>query len=49
LTYVPTADGKTAARKTAEPGDYLVILEVDGLKLTRRAVVRPMPEKGDPL
>ncbi|MDW7759984.1 MAG: hypothetical protein SCM96_05015 [Acidobacteriota bacterium] len=45
LTYAPPAEGKTAARKTAEPGDYLVVLEVDGLKLTQKAIVRPMPER----
>ena len=33
------------ARKTAEPGDYLVILEAEGRKLTQKAVIRPIPKK----
>ena len=45
LTYAPPAEGKTAARKTAEPGDYLVILEAEGRKLTQKTEIRPMPER----
>lgn len=52
LTYVPAKDETAAApalrpqaRITAEPGDYLVTLEVDGRTLIRRTTIRPMPEK----
>ena len=41
------AGGVTAARGRAQagPGEYQVVLEVDGKKLTGKAVIRPMPEK----
>lgn len=52
MTYVPAAEGQAAspslaqaARKTADPGEYLVILEAGGQEFTRKAVIRPMPEK----
>lgn len=39
------AAGPQAAARLAPPGEYVVILEVSGKKLTRRATVRPAPER----
>lgn len=48
-TDTPTGPAASAAavrgRAQAEPGEYQVILDVDGKKLTRKAVIRPVPEK----
>ena len=41
----PPAGQRGGGRLVAPPGEYVVVLEAGGKKLTARAVVRPAPER----